>query len=90
MYKKHQDEDGKIKANIILNELRNNVITSLHQTGKSGEAKDGMDLAMCIIDQKERKIQFSWANNPLYFVRSLDKPNHSSISICLDFCEAIK
>ena len=30
-----------------------NVITSLHQTGKEGEAKDGMDIALCVFDIEE-------------------------------------
>ncbi len=58
-----------LKANEILNRLRENVINSLRQTGKEGEAKDGMDIALCVIDTKSRVIQFSGANNPLYLVR---------------------
>lgn len=58
-----------VNASSILNQLRDNVITSLHQTGGEGESKDGMDLALCILDWKKREIQFAGANNPLYILR---------------------
>lgn len=59
-----------IKANEVLNLLRDNVIDSLHQTGGEGESKDGMDIALCIIDWEEKKLEFSGANNPLYLMRN--------------------
>ena len=58
-----------VKANEILNQLREHVITSLRQTGKEGEAKDGMDIAICVIDKKTKNLQYAGANNPLYLVR---------------------
>ena len=51
------------------NELRKNVIRSLHQTGRRDEPKDGMDIALCIIDFNENKLQFAGARNPLYLIR---------------------
>ncbi len=59
-----------LKANEILNELREHVKTSLRQTGKQGEAKDGMDLALCIIDKENQTMQYAGAYNPLYLVRN--------------------
>lgn len=61
-----------IHAHEILNELRNHVIKSLHQTGKEGESKDGMDIALCIIDNKKMKLEFAGANNPLLLLRNGD------------------
>jgi len=58
-----------IQANLILNELRTNVKTTLKQTGQTGESKDGMDLALCILDYDEMKLQYSGAYNPLYLIR---------------------
>jgi serine phosphatase RsbU (regulator of sigma subunit) len=58
-----------ISANEILNELRDHVKTSLHQTGKSNESKDGMDMALCVIDKENMTIDFAGANNPLYLIR---------------------
>ena len=57
------------EANIILNELRNHVKTTLKQTGKQDEAKDGMDIALVIIDYENMTMQYSGAYNPLYLIR---------------------
>ncbi len=59
-----------LNSDEILNTLRENVISSLHQTGEPTEPKDGMDIAICIIDLERKKIQFSGANNPLYLIRN--------------------
>jgi phosphoserine phosphatase RsbU/P len=58
-----------IRANEILNQLRDHVIKSLHQTGKSNEARDGMEIAICVIDKVKNKLQFSGAFRPLYLIR---------------------
>ncbi len=54
----------------ILNQLRSLIIKSLHQSGKIEEAKDGMDLALCIVDKDTEMVQFAGAFNPLYLVRN--------------------
>lgn len=59
-----------IKANEILNELKKYVVESLHQTGKSGETQDGMDMALCILDHQTNTLQFSGAYNPLILIRN--------------------
>ncbi len=56
-------------AGQILDELRQKVIEALHQTGDVHEAKDGMDIALCVIDDKKEEVQFAGAFNPLYLVR---------------------
>ena len=56
-------------ANTILNRLRENVMKALHQTGGKLENKDGMDIALCVIDLGEMKLEFSGAFNPLYMIR---------------------
>lgn len=57
-----------INASEILDQLRDSVIRSLHQTGKSGESKDGMDIALCIVDHETKQMQYAGANNPVYIV----------------------
>ncbi|MFP4060062.1 MAG: tetratricopeptide repeat protein [Bacteroidales bacterium] len=59
-----------ISAAMILNELRKYIVQSLHQEGKEGEAKDGMDIALCIVDKENMKLQFAGAFNPLIKVRN--------------------
>ncbi len=56
-------------AGTILDALRTKVKTSLHQEGKSGEQKDGMDISLTIIDFDKLEICFSGAYNPLYIIR---------------------
>ena len=64
------NKETDIKANKILNQLRDYVKESLHQTGKEGESKDGMDIALCIIDPQHKKLEYSGAYNPLYLARN--------------------
>ena len=42
---------------------------SLHQTGQGGESKDGMDISFCIFNRNTKELQYSGANNPLYYIR---------------------
>lgn len=56
------------KASDILEGLRNKVKISLRQTGKAHELKDGMDIALLIIDNKTKELQYAGANNHLYVV----------------------
>jgi len=60
---------NSITANEILNQLREHVMKALHQTGKEGESKDGMDIALCVLDLETKTLEFSGANNPLYLIR---------------------
>ncbi|MBI4647642.1 MAG: SpoIIE family protein phosphatase [Bacteroidia bacterium] len=55
-------------ASHILDKLRECVVKALHQSGKIGEAKDGMDMTLCIIAPAEKKLQFAGAYNPLYLI----------------------
>ncbi|MBN2890305.1 MAG: SpoIIE family protein phosphatase [Bacteroidales bacterium] len=55
-------------ADVILNRLRNNVVSSLRQT-KDGDSKDGMDITICVIDYNTNTFDFAAANNPLYLIR---------------------
>ena len=56
------------QANQILNELRKEIKHSLRQTGKKEETRDGMDIALCVIDTKKNIMQYSGAHNPLYII----------------------
>lgn len=58
-----------ISAAYILEELRKLIKNSLHQSGNNQEAKDGMDIALCLINLSNNKMQFAGANNPIYIVR---------------------
>ncbi|HAN18172.1 MAG: hypothetical protein A2X13_07690 [Bacteroidetes bacterium GWC2_33_15] len=59
-----------IYAGDILTHLRADVKRTLSQTGKEGEAKDGMDIALCIVDLEKMKMQYAGAYNPMYMFRN--------------------
>jgi serine phosphatase RsbU (regulator of sigma subunit) len=58
-----------IKANEILNELRDKLIKSLGQTGQRDETKDGMEMALCVVDAGNHRLQYSGAFRPMYLLR---------------------
>ena len=80
-------------AGDILNQLRINVKRSLHQTGRVGEQKDGMDISLCVIDKDKNQLEFSGANNPLYIVSSQQSVVGSQQSDCelkTEYCGLIE
>ena len=60
---------GIMKANQVLNILRNYIIRALHQRGILGEQKDGLDIGFCLFDQENYTLQFAGANRPLYIIK---------------------
>ncbi|MBU0765764.1 MAG: tetratricopeptide repeat protein [Bacteroidetes bacterium] len=67
------------QANHVLNHLRENIIVSLQQkeaykrlmeeAPEVENVKDGLDIALCILDTENNVLQFAGANNPLWIVR---------------------
>lgn len=60
-----------LKANHILNLLRSNLVTALQQKGIKGEQKDGMEMALCIINTETLELQFSGALNPCWVIKNV-------------------
>ncbi|MBW6477893.1 MAG: PAS domain S-box protein [Bacteroidales bacterium] len=52
----------------ILHEMHEGVKQTLRQNMEGASARDGMDIALCKIDTKNRKLEFSGAHRPLYHV----------------------
>jgi ligand-binding sensor domain-containing protein/serine phosphatase RsbU (regulator of sigma subunit) len=77
--------DDTILASDILDNLRESIKSTLSQTGKEGETKDGMDMSLCIIDFENQILQWAGANNPLWQIRDGDffeyKPDKMPIGI---------
>ena len=63
------NKDGESRANIILDKLREGIISSLHQK-EGSEQKDGMDLALCVLDINSKQVEFAGAYNPLLILRN--------------------
>ncbi|OQB64538.1 MAG: Stage II sporulation protein E (SpoIIE) [Bacteroidetes bacterium ADurb.Bin145] len=53
----------------IIENVRNGVIKSLNQVADEESLKDGMDMAVTMIDFKRDVLWYSGANSPLYLVR---------------------
>lgn len=59
-----------IHANEILDDLRDNIITSLRQDGTIAATKDGMDMSLLIFDFEKNELEFAGANNPIFVIRN--------------------
>ena len=64
------NKEGIMQPASILNFLRDHVKHTLSQTGKKDEAKDGMDISLCVFDPHEMKLEWAGAYNPLYLIRN--------------------
>jgi serine phosphatase RsbU (regulator of sigma subunit) len=58
------------QPDLILNEIREQIITTLNPEGTEQEGKDGMDCIMCVFDFKNNKLEFAAANNPLWILKN--------------------
>jgi phosphoserine phosphatase RsbU/P len=62
-------KDPHIHANEILNFLRDKIKLALHQTGQNVDSKDGIDIALYILEEDFSQLEFAGANIPLFIVR---------------------
>lgn len=63
------NEYSILKPSEILETMRLRIKASLHQTGRKEDNRDGMDMAICIIDKERYELQFAGANMPLFLIR---------------------
>lgn len=61
----------------VLNKLREKIITSLKQTGRSGENKDGMDIVLFRIDPSGKELCYAAANNGFLLIRDGAAQEHA-------------
>ena len=55
-------------AKAILEKLHNGIRTVLRQ--EESQNRDGMDMALCVIDRQQKQLEFAGAKNPLIFIRN--------------------
>lgn len=65
------DKETAPRADYILNQLRLHVTESLKQVGGEDETKDGMDIALLVVDFEKQRVEFSGAYNPCFRIRKL-------------------
>lgn len=54
----------------ILNHLNRGIKNSLHQSEHVDSTRDGMDIAICSIDTKNKTLKYAGANRPLWIIRN--------------------
>lgn len=66
----HIVDENIINPAEILTKLNQSVINTLKQDDLKSESRDGMDVAICLIDKTANTITYAGANRPLYSVDS--------------------
>jgi len=64
------DRYNLLSSGELLDNLREKIIYSLHQTESNESSKDGMDISIIGYNEKTKILQISGANNPVYIVSS--------------------
>ena len=74
-----------LRANRVLNLMREKIMKALHQTGDKSETKDSIDISLLIADLKTGSVQFSGANRPMLRMRNGEltefKPDKMTIGL---------
>ena len=60
------------RPDLVLNEIRDNIIKALNPEKSDTESKDGMDCSLCAIDFTNKSMQLACANNPVWIVRGTE------------------
>ncbi len=63
----------------ILEEMRRKIIATLKQTTNPLEPKDGMDMAICVLNIKTMKMLFAGADNGMYLVRGTELTEYKAV-----------
>lgn len=63
-------EKNITRPDLILNQLRSEVISSLNPSDSNEITRDGMDAVVCKFDFKSMKLEFAAANNTFYIVKN--------------------
>ncbi len=62
-------EHGYIQPGDILTQLHKEIKVALKQDDEGSGTKDGMDMALCVLNLEKNELIFAGAYNPLYIVR---------------------
>ncbi len=64
------NHEGILKASRILDRLRMNIIRSMSHKDEAEQARDGMDVALVVIDSQLDILEYAGAFNPLLILRN--------------------
>ncbi|MDD2196977.1 MAG: two-component regulator propeller domain-containing protein [Bacteroidales bacterium] len=68
---------GIVNPAEVLNQLREGIISVLHQKGESEDSTDGMDLSLCVIDDYDNTLVYSGANSAMIVYSPSKKPTEA-------------
>ncbi len=63
------NENKIYRPDLILNNVRTEIINVLNPPGSVVESKDGMDAVLCKLDLQNMKLQYAAAHNSFYIIR---------------------
>jgi len=69
LLRKITDDQGIENADQILDELNKGIAITFGKDNSNIRLKDGMDLALCVIDKEKKELEFAGAFRPMYFIR---------------------
>jgi serine phosphatase RsbU (regulator of sigma subunit) len=80
--------EGITRSDDIVTKLREEVIHSLQQNRKDIITQDGIDIALCVLDKDQKRIQFTGGMNDLVYIRNgkleVVRADKSSVSVLLE------
>jgi len=59
-----------LKPNVVLDNLREKLITSLRQSENEESTTDGIDLALCMVEKNEKRLSYAGAQNEMIIIRN--------------------
>jgi serine phosphatase RsbU (regulator of sigma subunit) len=79
---------GITRSDSIITKLRENLIQSLQQSRKDIPTSDGIDISLCVMDQQQKRIQYTGGMNNLIFIRDgkleVIRGDRSSVCVVYD------
>jgi len=61
------NEKGVVEPGAILNSMDHAVKEALKQNKEGSDSRDGMDVAICVLDKNRQTLEYAGANRPFYF-----------------------
>jgi serine phosphatase RsbU (regulator of sigma subunit) len=76
---------GITRSDAIVTNLREGVIHSLQQSRKDIATSDGMDIALCVLDPHQKRIQYTGGMSDMVYIRdgglNVVRADHFSVSV---------
>jgi ligand-binding sensor domain-containing protein/serine phosphatase RsbU (regulator of sigma subunit) len=80
---------GITRSDTIVTELREKLINSLQQSRKDIPTSDGFDIALCVLDQQQKIIQFTGGMNNLVYIHEgkleVIRADRNSVCVVYDY-----